>query len=454
MELLRFEAHGLFHRETGIAPAALPALSERLEQIRRELLERREQATANQSEVTPTERCLWLPIDELAEYERSRKTSTVGRVFKTAHRLHELVDAIVILGPPATTLAGQAIMAAGSYPLHNQQTRGERGSKPRIFFDGDAYDNDATSAILQRLNSSRGDDPALHRWAICVLDPGQQTLETSANFGLYLEALKRRLSDEAERFLPDLVVTVNHANSPLATHPTLATSNDRYELPTEYIGPWGALSVAGLLPAALVGVDCMHLLRGAAGVIDHFQNAPVAENTVLQYAAIQYLLGRQHHPSIRSLNIWQQTFSQLGSWYAELAGTNRGSSRSQQGRAVEFITRKWPASYRHYLANPHHLHELPVHLVSRGFREDPLAVELTYAESSTLRSLLQPTLPSLLQAEYQRTKQQLIESGSPSIHLLVPQLHLYAVGQLLQYFLMTTFIEARLHDTEPDLAGT
>ncbi len=55
------------------------------------------------------------------------------------------------------------------------------------------------------------------------------------------------------------------------------------------------LSPVGLLPAALLGLDCMKLLEGAVTTNEHFKHAEYNDNLVLQFVAVNHLRTRSRN---------------------------------------------------------------------------------------------------------------------------------------------------------------
>ena len=90
-----------------------------------------------------------------------------------------------------------------------------------------------------------------------------------------------------------------------------------FEFPKESLVREACFSPAGMLPAAMLGLDCMKLLEGAVAVNDHFQDAPPRENIVMRLAAIHYLSALRGR-RLRCCSAWSAALTSLGYWYDEL----------------------------------------------------------------------------------------------------------------------------------------
>ena len=61
---------------------------------------------------------------------------------------------------------------------------------------------------------------------------------------------------------------------------------DVFQIPDGVGGRFSILTAVGLLPAAIMGLDIVRLLEGAAAMNEHFCTAPVGENVVLDFTAV------------------------------------------------------------------------------------------------------------------------------------------------------------------------
>jgi hypothetical protein len=173
MSLLRFDPSGSLNDEFGITPDQVSSLSGKLGDLRTEMVETdRSQYDSGEipAEKQPLDaRFFWLPEEQLAAYERDREGSELGRIFQVANGMHDQIDAVVVLGIGGSYMGARAMMEACCDPYHNELTRGGRGSKPRMYFEGNNVDNDASASLLCRLAAGGyGDSAAEKRFAIVV----------------------------------------------------------------------------------------------------------------------------------------------------------------------------------------------------------------------------------------------------------------------------------------------
>lgn len=261
-----------------------------------------------------------LPEVQLADYAARRGASPLGQIFQAANGLHDHIDAVVVLGHCDAIRSVRAIVDACCHPYHNELSRGSRGSKPRVYFGGDRFDNDAASSLLDRVTRIGNDvSDAERRFAIIVIGHADQSRSTVAMLSLCIDRLRLNLGDETDVWLPRLVIPVMEPSDFLAEYVEPLGCKTTLSIPANTDPIRNILSPISLLPAAFLGLDCMKLLEGAALMNDHFWTAPTNQNTIIRFAAANqigtnnrnqtgssFVRPTSKHIALRSLIRWYQ----------------------------------------------------------------------------------------------------------------------------------------------------
>ena len=116
------------------------------------------------------------------DYAKRRDASELGHMLAVAERLREQVDRVVVLGIGGSYMGARTLMEACREPYFNELSRAERGTRPRMVFEGNNVDNDAVQGLLHLLRSERSQPAPLGRWALVVISKSGGTLETAAAF--------------------------------------------------------------------------------------------------------------------------------------------------------------------------------------------------------------------------------------------------------------------------------
>ncbi|SMP56680.1 glucose-6-phosphate isomerase [Neorhodopirellula lusitana] len=458
MSMLRFHASGAMHPEYGITQDQLDSLSGRLVE-----------ACAGFDEGF-----FRLPEQQLEAYAQKRERSELGRIFHVANGLHEHLDAVVVLGSGGSTLGNWAITQACCDPYHNELSRALRGSKPRMYFGGNDFDNDAADSLLKRLQvPSDGVTQTEGRYALIVNSPHGDRQEWDAAFQHFLAGLETHLGDEAEVWLPRLVIPVTgtsvgeHASAGLGADRVAESSHQlremathlgckaKFTIPESIDGRFSALSPVGLLPAAFLGLDCMKLLEGAAAMNEHFRTTPYPSNIVMQFVAVHSLLSQYRGKSTRVLNVWSQALQAIGQWYAELHSACLEECSPVGNAAIEVrvcrtrhLAKKTSDSGQpsmRSLDSPVAGHPyVHTNLVVESWRTDTLIAGSCGSDPSGLNDRADETFPSLMAGAIQETRDALHANGHPSVNLVLPRIDTFVLGQLMQMWMIATAVERRL----------
>lgn len=452
MKLLKFDPSGALDTGYGVSSAAMGELYPVLDEIRNDIVELdpEQYASGNiPAEKQPLDaRFSWLPSEILRGYRQDPDGSELARVFQVANRLHEEVDAVVVLGIGGSYMGAKALMESLCHPYHNELSRGRRGSKPRMYFEGNNVDNDASSALMERLRmGGYGDDAAEGRWAICVISKSGGTMETAVAFRQYLALLEKELGADAGAWLSKLVVPVTGESGKLHDLAKGLGCEEIFSVPDGVGGRFSVLSAVGLLPAAMLGIDCVQLLEGAIAMNEHFANAAPEDNVVLRYVAVNHLLEKERGATIRVLSTWSKSLESIGLWYDQLLAESIGKAGLGATPLTTVNTRDLHSRHQqHQQGIPNKVFN---NVIVEAYRADALKVGHSERNQDTLNDIAEKTLPDIMSAAIRGTNDALHEDGRPTTDIVLPALEPHAIGQLLQMLMLATVVEGRLMGINP-----
>ncbi len=452
MSLLRFDPSGAIHADYGVTAEQIRELYPRLESLRRELVEvDPQQYTSGEvpEEKQPLEaRFYWLPQELLEDYQARRESSELGRIFKVANTLVHDIDAVVVLGIGGSYMGPRAMMDACCDPYHNELRRAGRGSKPRMYFEGNNVDNDASQALLGRLAAGGyGDTAAERRHAIVVISKSGGTLETAVAFRQFFGGLKASLGEEASQWLPKLVIPATGDGGKLHDLATAIGCEEIFSVPDGVGGRFSVLSAVGLIPAAFLGLDCMRLLEGAVAMNRHFETAAPQDNVVLQYVAVNHLLAQHRDKSTRVLSVWSKELEAVGLWYDQLLAESNGKAGLGVTPLTTVNTRDLHS--RHQQHQQGRNDKVFNNLIVDRCRTDPLPVGTSDLNQDTLNDIAEKDLTDIMSAAIKGTNDALHADGRPTTDIILPTIDTHVLGQLFQMLMIATVIEGRLLGINP-----
>jgi glucose-6-phosphate isomerase len=451
MKRVTYDPSGCYLGSTGLTAASLQELAPRLEAAREEVLVKDAALYASGGAI-PAEKnpldagFLDLPKRLLDEYSADRPSSQLYRILKTAHRLRDQVDRIVVLGIGGSYMGAKALMDACCDPYFNEQTRGERGSRPRMYFEGNNVDNDASQGLLRLLGNGRPSAELENRWGIVVISKSGGTIETAVAFRQFLAALRKSLGGD-EQLLSQLVIPVTGDSGRLQDLSRALGCADVFPVPDGVGGRFSILSAVGLLPAAILGIDVVRLLEGAVAMNELFRTAPVGENPVLDYVGVSHLLETRQGASTRILSVWAKSLETTGLWYDQLLAESLGKAEMGATPITTVNTRDL-----HSRAQQHQegrRDKLVTNVVVDEWRCDPLPVGRSDFDQDKLNDIADRTLPELMSAAVAGTNEAYRSDGRPTADIHLPRVDEISLGQFFQMMMLATVVEGRLMGINP-----
>ena len=449
--LLTYDPSGVFLPKTGISRDDLAALAERLEAARHEVTDvdpRQYESKQIPAEKEPLDAAFFdLPERLLAEFQKDRTNSELGRILQTAERLSQQADRLVVLGIGGSYMGARALMESCCQPYFNELSRADRGSRPRLYFEGNNVDNDASQGLLHLLGNGRKTNSLDDRWGIVVISKSGGTLETAVAFRQFLRALQGSCGNDAAQ-VSQLVVPVTGKSGKLFDLATELGCPEMFEVPDGVGGRFSVLSAVGLLPAAILGIDIVQLLEGAAAMNEHFRTAPVADNVILNYVGVCHALETQRGATIRVLSIWSKLLESVGLWYDQLLAESLGKELQGATPITGVNTRDLHSRGQQHQEGRRD--KLITNLIVDRYRTDALPVGESKHNQDTLNNIADKTLPDIMDAAIKGTNKAYNDAGRPTADLHLPQVNANAIGQLFQMLMLATVVEGRLIGINPD----
>lgn len=453
VQLLRFDPSLAFIPETGLDPADVAGIEPTLEELRDEIcdidVKRMAGKLPTPAEKQPLDAAFYLmPEQLLADYETRRAESELGRILATTKAMMAEVDRVVVLGIGGSYMGAKALMDGCCQPYFNELSRGERGSRPRVYFEGNNVDNDASQGLLHLLGAHRSEVAAgvEDSWGVVVISKSGGTLETASAFRQYLAALEVSCGGDMEKVRRRLVPVTGDSGK-LHSFATELGCKEIFPVPDGVGGRFSVLSAVGLVPAALMGINVMKLLEGAKAMNEHFRTTPAAQNIVLQYTAVNHLMEVKRGATIRLLSVWSKALESAGMWYDQLLAESLGKHLKGSTPLTTVNTRDLHS--RHQQHQEGRRDKIVNNVIVEKYRFDPLPIGSRSSDPDSLNDLAMKTLPDVIAAAIAGTNQALRDDGRPSTNLFMPRVDEFCLGQYFQMLMLATVVEGRLLGVNP-----
>jgi glucose-6-phosphate isomerase len=432
-----------------LAPARLKELTPRLMQIRSQVAAERDlqQVPAELHPLEPG--FIDLPQKLLDDHRRRGEASDLGRVLGLAGYLKEHVGRVVVLGAGGSSLGARALFEALKSSYHNELPPETRIGIPCIYFAGENADNDGLQDLIDLLQNTCIDPERWEeRWAVIAVSKSGVTLETSVTLRVLQREAAEYYGSRSDR-LRDFFVPVTGPASRLSELFLAMGCGEAgiLTIPDNVGGRYSVFTPAGLLPAAVMGLDARALLLGAAAMTRRFLEEPFERNPVLQYAGVNYLMAEECAKPTRVLAVWSKKLEALGLWHDQLLAEGLGKQGRGPTPLTAVMTRDLHSRGQQYQEGTRD--KVINNLVVKTPRSVPIPVGMADRNEDGLNAMSRKNLPDILDAAREGTRQAHFAAARPTAELVLPALSEHTMGQLMQLLMLATVVEGRLMGINP-----
>jgi glucose-6-phosphate isomerase len=345
-----------------------------------------------------------------------------------AERLGRSSDQVILLGTGGSSLGGQTLAALAESPF------GPRPGRPKLHFL-DNIDPVTFEALLAQLD--------LARTGFLVVSKSGGTAETLMQFLTLYPEVERRLGKgrAAERFA---VITEPHANPLRRLAQRLGIETLDHDPGVG--GRYSALSLVGLLPAMIAGLDPVAVREGAGEALERALSGDPADSQPALGAAMNVALLWQKRLCTTVLMPYIDALASFGLWFRQLWAESLGKDGTGSTPIRAMGTVDQHSQLQLYLAGPADKFYTLI-LGPQAGRGPRVAPEL--AEEQALAYLAGRSMGDLLEAEQRATLETLAANGRPVRALVLPRLDERAMGALMMHFMLETIIAADLLGVNP-----
>lgn len=433
-----------------LSPARIKAMMPQLMQVKTQVATERELVDPP-PQLRPCDAgFIDLPDKLLVDLRRNKEKSELGRIQTTALRLRDQVDRVVVLGIGGSYMGTRALFEALRSSYHNELPIEDRQGIPRIYFEGNNVDNDGLQDLLELLQKTCIDAKDKNdRWATLVVSKSGGTLETAAAFRVFRKEVSELYGPKSDMARKLIIPVTGAGDSPLRNLFVAEgyTDEEIFTIPDRVGGRFGVFTPAGLLPAAIMGLDVRALLLGAVSMTKQFLEEPFERNIVLQYALVSHLMAEEMNKPVRVVSVWSKKLEALALWHDQLVAESLGKAGRGVTPVSAVMTRDLHSRGQQHQEGKRD--KLIVNLVVKTSKTAPLAIGMADRNEDGLNEFSRKTFPVLMDAAHRGACEAYGEVGRPTVDLVLPQISEYTMGQVMQLFMLATVVEGRLMGINP-----
>lgn len=348
----------------------------------------------------------------------SISTEFIQELQDCANTLRANCEAIVVAGIGGSYLGAKAVIEALSNSftwLLNDK------NNPTFLFAGNNIGEDYLAELTAYL--------ADKKFGVINISKSGTTTETALTFRLLKKLCeKQRGKDEAKK----VIVAITDATKGAARAAADKEGYKTFVIPDNVGGRFSVLTPVGLLPIACAGFNIKKLVEGAADMEKACDiSVPFDENPAAQYAAVRNGLYNEAGKKIEIMVNFQPKLHFFSEWWKQLYGESEG----KDGKGI------FPASCD-FTTDLHSMGQW-IQDGERTIYETVISIEKPNKELlfpndednlDGLNFLAGKRVDEVNKMAELGTKLAHVDGGVPNIHISVPQLNEYYIGQLIYFF--------------------
>ena len=236
------------------------------------------------------------------------------RIKKAAEKIRSDSEVLVVIGIGGLYLGARAAIEFLKHSFFNVVSKDTRKA-PEIYFAG----NSISSKYMKELMDVIGDRDL----SVNVISKSGTTTEPAIAFRIFKSFMEKKYGEEeaAKR----IYATTDKSRGALKK---LADEKgyETFVIPDNVGGRFSVTTAVGLLPIAVSGADIDKLMEGTAAARKEALEAPFAENSALQYAAVRNILLRKGK-GIEVLANYEPSLHYVSEWWKQLYGESEGKDQ-------------------------------------------------------------------------------------------------------------------------------
>ncbi len=343
---------------------------------------------------------------------------------EVALRLQDDFSDIIVLGTGGSSLGAQAVCALKPW------------SSPRLHYL-DNIDPHYFRGLFETINP--------RTTAFLVISKSGYTAETLFQFIVCLKKWQKEVGVTSLK--NHFIIITEDTNSPLKK---LA---EMYHIPffphhPKIGGRFSVLSLVGLLPAMIAGINVNEIHEGATRVLDKVLDSPDASTLDPALgAAFCYRMDRDFGKTSMVLMPYVDQLSSFSRWYCQLWAESLG----KKGKGSTPIAAKGTADqhsiFQLFLDGPKDKFFTILGVENRA--KGNVALPEFTQHHPGLKFLENMHMGDLMAAEQQATIDTLVSNGCPVRLIEMKEINSYFMGALLMHFFLETLFAADLYKTDP-----
>jgi len=349
----------------------------------------------------------------------------------TAKKLKEKIEVLVVVGIGGSYLGAKAVNDALAHSF-DQLNSGDEN--PLVLYAGQNISEDYLYELTDILKSIE--------FGICVISKSGTTTEPAIAFRLLKEMLEEQVGKEEAR--ERIVAITDESKGALRT---LATQEGykTFVIADNVGGRYSVLTPVGLLPIAVAGHDIKELVKGAKAMQDYTVETAFEENPALLYAATRNAL-YEKGKGIEILANYNPKLHNVAEWWKQLYGESEGKENKGIFPASVDFTSDLHSMGQYIQEGQRNIFET---VISIAKPNHTVYIPEDKNNLDGLNYLAGKRVDEVNKMAELGTQLAHVDGGVPNLHIEMPKLNEFYLGELLYFFEIACGVSGYILDVNP-----
>ena len=350
-----------------------------------------------------------------------------------AQVLRENCEVVVVAGIGGSYLGARAVIEALSNSF--AWLVGDK-KNPTILFAGNNIGEDYLFELTTYLKDKK--------FGVINISKSGTTTETALTFRLLKKQCEDQRGKEEAR---KVIVAITDAKKGAARTCADKEGYTSFIIPDNVGGRFSVLTPVGLLPIACAGFDITQLVAGAADMEKACAlDVPYEQNPAAQYAAVRNALYAEAGKKIEIMVNYQPKLHFMSEWWKQLYGESEGKDHKGIFPASCDFTTDLHSMGQWIQDGERTIYET---VISVAQPENSLLFPSDEENLDGLNFLAGKRVDEVNKMAELGTQLAHVDGGVPNIHISMPQLNEYYIGQLIYFFEIACGISGNVLGVNP-----
>lgn len=351
---------------------------------------------------------------------------------KIAEGYKNKIEILVVIGIGGSYLGAKAVIESLSNNFTMLQAKREN---PVVIFAGQNISEDYHAELLDVLKDKE--------YAVVVISKSGTTTEPAIAFRLLKQDIETRWGKEGAK---ERIITVTDAAKGALKQLADNEGYRTFEIPDDVGGRYSVLTAVGLLPIAIAGFNIRDLIEGAKSMQKITGlNTVFEENPAAVYAATRNALYKAGY-KIEILVNYNPKLHNIAEWWKQLYGESEGKENKGIFPASVDFTSDLHSMGQYIQEGVRTLFET---VISIKESNQTLLIPKDKENLDKLNFLAGKRMDEVNKMAELGTMLAHVDGGVPNIHIELPKLNEFFIGQLIYFFEIGCGISGYLLEVNP-----